>query len=196
MAAERFGSVGWKIADALFFLMFVFAVVVQVNDPDPLPWMATCGAAAAACLLSLMKRLPWQFAVVTGIVALAWAAFIAPRVIGEVPFLDMFAEFEMKDIGVEESRQMYGLLLIGGWMAVLGHRAFWRTRQGFSARSVPSDRETWHRCQAPLFSRSPRAFTVSTEMRIAAPGKRASHGSVAMVACAWYNMFPQLAVGG
>jgi hypothetical protein len=43
-------------------------------------------------------------------------------------FLDMFAEFEMKDIGVEESREMYGLLLVGGWMAVLGHRAFWRGR--------------------------------------------------------------------
>ena len=46
------------------------------------------------------------------------------------------------------------------------------------------------------FNLSPRAFTVSTEMRIAAPGKSASHGSVAIVACAWYSMFPQLAVGG
>ena len=47
----------------------------------------------------------------------------------------------------------------------------------------------------PNCSRSPSAFTVSTEMRIAAPGKSASHGSVAIVACAWYSMFPQLAVG-
>jgi hypothetical protein len=90
--------------------------------------MAIYGAAAVACLLSLGKRLPWQFAVVTGIVALAWAAAIAPRVIGQVPFMDMFAEFEMKDVGVEESREMYGLLLIGGWMALLGHRVFWRNR--------------------------------------------------------------------
>lgn len=122
-------SVVWRIADALFFLMFAFSVVVQGNDPDPLAWMAIYGAAAVACLLSLAGRLPWWFAVITGIVALAWAATIAPRVIGQVPFLDMFAEFEMKDIGVEESREMYGLLLIGGWMSVLGHRSFWRTRR-------------------------------------------------------------------
>jgi transmembrane protein TMEM220 len=125
MAAERFGGLAWKVADVLFLLMFAFSVVVQLNDPDPLPWMAIYGAAALACLLSLFGKLPWQFAVVTGIIALAWAATIAPRVIGQVPFLDMFAEFEMKDIGVEESREMYGLILIGGWMAALGHRSFW-----------------------------------------------------------------------
>jgi hypothetical protein len=127
MAAKR-ANAAWKVADALFLLMFVFSVIVQVNDPDPLPWMAIYGAAAVACLLSLMGRLPWQFAVLTGIIALIWSATIAPRVIGQVSFLDMFAEFEMKDIGVEESREMYGLLLIGGWMAVLGHRSFRKGR--------------------------------------------------------------------
>ena len=121
-------SRAWKVADALFLLMFAFSVVVQVNDPDPLAWMAIYGAAAIACLLSLMGRLPWWFAVITGLVALAWAATIAPRVIGQVPFLDMFAEFEMRDIAVEESREMYGLLIVGGWMAVLGHRSFWKGR--------------------------------------------------------------------
>ena len=126
--------VAWKVADALFLLMFVFSVIVQVNDPDPLIWMAIYGAAAVACLLSLMGRLPWRFAVLTGVIALAWAATIAPRVIGQVPFLDMFAEFEMKDIGVEESREMYGLLIVGGWMAILGHRAFWGTRRDVSGR--------------------------------------------------------------
>src|SRR5262245_37139473 len=129
MGGERRAvRVAWKVADALFLVMFVFSVVVQFNDPDPIRWMAIYGAAAIACLLSLMGRLPWWFAVLTGVVALAWAATIAPRVIGQVPFLDMFAEFEMKDIGVEESREMYGLILVGGWMAILGHRSFWRGR--------------------------------------------------------------------
>ena len=127
MRAE-WSSRAWKIADTLFLLMFVFSVVVQVNDPDPLPWMAIYGAAALACLLSLLGKLPWWLAVITGLIALAWAATIAPRVVGQVPFMDMFAEFEMRDIAVEESREMYGLLLIGGWMAVLGHRSFWKGR--------------------------------------------------------------------
>lgn len=133
MAAERV-AIAWKVADALFLLMFVFSVVMQLNDPDPVRWMAIYGAAAFACLLSLAGRLRWWFAVVTGIVALVWAATIMPRVIGQVPFLDMFAEFEMKDIGVEESREMYGLLLIGGWMAVLGHRSFWGARRDSVSR--------------------------------------------------------------
>lgn len=128
MVVERSGGLAWKVADVLFLLMFAFSGVVQVNDPDPLAWIAIYGAATLACLLSLAGKLRWQFAVVTGIIALAWAATIAPRVIGQVPFLDMFAEFEMKDIGVEESREMYGLLLIGGWMAALGHRSFWGSK--------------------------------------------------------------------
>lgn len=127
MAASRFAT-AWKVADALFLLMFVFSVVVQVNDPDPFAWMAIYGAAAIACLLSLTGRLPWWFAVLVGLVALGWAATLAPRVLGNVPFFSMFEEFEMKDVGVEESREMYGLAMIAVWMAFLGHRAFWLRR--------------------------------------------------------------------
>lgn len=127
MRAERSGR-AWKAADALFLLMFMFSVVVQVNDPDPLAWMAIYGAATVACLLSLLGKLPWWFAVITGLFALVWAASIAPRVLGQVPFLDMFGQFEMRDIAVEESREMYGLLIIGAWMAVLAHRSFWKGR--------------------------------------------------------------------
>jgi hypothetical protein len=116
----------WRVADGLFLLLFAFSVVVQVNDPDPLPWIAIYSAAALACLVS--GQLHWIFPAGVGLVALAWAATLAPGVIGTVPFLAMFEEFEMKNIGVEESREMYGLLLVAGWMAVLAHRAFWRQR--------------------------------------------------------------------
>ncbi len=121
----------WRIADSIFLLLFAFSVVVQLNDPDPIPWVLIYGAAAVACALTLAGRQRWLFPVLVGIIALMWAATIAPRVVGQVPFMDMFAEFEMKDIGVEESREMYGLLLIGGWMALLGHRTFWSSRNSF-----------------------------------------------------------------
>lgn len=116
----------WRVADAIFLLLFAFSVVVQVNDPDPLRWIAIYGAAAIACLVG--KQLHWTVPVAIGLVALAWAVTIAPNVLGRVPFREMFQEFEMKNRGVEESREMYGLLLIAFWMAVLGHRAFWRRR--------------------------------------------------------------------
>jgi hypothetical protein len=42
-----------------------------------------------------------------------------PRVVGHVPFREMFGAFEMRTVGIEESREMYGLLIIAAWMAVL-----------------------------------------------------------------------------
>jgi hypothetical protein len=122
----RLEGPGWRIADGLFLLLFAFSVVVQVNDPDPFRWIAIYSAAALACLLG--DQLHWTVPVAIGLVALGWAATIAPNVLGRVPFLSMFEEFEMKSLAVEESREMYGLFLVAFWMAVLGHRAFWRAR--------------------------------------------------------------------
>jgi len=116
----------WRLADGLFLLLFAFSVVLQVNDPDPLRWIAIYSAAALACLVS--SQLHWFFPAAVGLVALAWATTLAPAVIGNVPFLSMFEEFEMKNIAIEESREMYGLLLVAFWMAVLAHRAFWKNR--------------------------------------------------------------------
>jgi hypothetical protein len=116
----------WRLADGLFLLLFAFSVVMQVNDPDPLRWIAIYSAAALACLVS--SQLHWFFPAAVGLVALAWATTLAPGVIGKVPFLSMFEEFEMKNIAIEESREMYGLLLVAFWMAVLAHRAFWKNR--------------------------------------------------------------------
>ncbi len=104
-------------------LLFALGAAVQVNDPDPIRWFAVYALAAAACLLSLLRRLHWAFPALLGAAALAWAATIAPRVVGRVPFGDMFAAWEMRNAGVEESREMYGLLIIAAWMAVLALRA-------------------------------------------------------------------------
>ena len=60
-------------------------------------------------------------------ITLVWAATIAPRVIGKVPFGAMFAEFEMANAGIEESREMYGLLIITLWMTAVAIAA-WRRR--------------------------------------------------------------------
>jgi hypothetical protein len=113
----------WLVADAVLLLMFAFSVVVQVNDPDPWAWMAIYALAGAACALSLANRLRWWLPAMVGAIALAWSASIAPRVLWKVRFLDMFGAFEMKNVGIEESREMYGLLLIAIWMAILAFRA-------------------------------------------------------------------------
>jgi len=109
----------WAAADALMFLAFALSVAVQLNDPDPVRWMVVYGAAAVACLLSLLHRLRWWLPAALGIAALAWAATIAPRVLGTVPVGEMFGAWEMKSPGIEESREMYGLLIVAAWMGIL-----------------------------------------------------------------------------
>lgn len=112
----------WRIADIVMLVAFAFSVVVQVNDPDPWMWMAIYGLAAVACLLMLARRGHWLVPALIALWALIWSATIAPRVIGVVPFGDMFGAFEMADTGIEESREMYGLLVIAAWMVVLALR--------------------------------------------------------------------------
>jgi hypothetical protein len=128
-------SPGWRAADALMLLLFTFGAVVQVNDPDPARWIAVYALAAATCLLSLLRRVHWTLPVVVGAVALLWAATLAPRVVGRVPFREMFGAFEMRTAGIEESREMYGLLIIAVWMAVLALRARWATVRAGSTGS-------------------------------------------------------------
>ena len=122
MAGSRARQLAWKIADFVCLLLFTMSVIVQLNDPDPYAWMAIYGAAAGACVLSLRGRLPRWLPMVVALLAILWATTILPRVLGKVPFLDMFAAWEMQDTGIEESREMYGLFLVAGWMLVLAWR--------------------------------------------------------------------------
>lgn len=114
----------WRAADAFMLLAFLLSVAVQINDPDPLPWIAIYALAAGSCGLSLLGRGHWHYPAVIAVVAAAWAVRIAPHVVGDVPFADMFGAFEMESVAVEEAREMYGLLVIAVWMSVLTLR--WR----------------------------------------------------------------------
>lgn len=116
-------SKAWTVANALFALMFGFSVVVQVNDPDPLGWVAVYGLAVLVCVLVIVRRVHPVVPVLVALAALTWAATIAPRVLGRVEFLGMFGAFEMESLAVEESREMYGLLLVAAWMGVVAFRS-------------------------------------------------------------------------
>jgi transmembrane protein TMEM220 len=128
MRGDRRPSLGWTVANVVAALLFAASVAVQVNDPDPLPWMAIYGGAAIIALLECTRRVRPVFPALLSVTALGWAATVAPRVIGKVPFTEMFGAFEMKNVGVEESREMYGLLLVALWMAAVA-LAGWRRRK-------------------------------------------------------------------
>ena len=128
MPGDRRPGLGWTVANLVAALMFAASGAVQINDPDPLPWMAIYGGAAIIALLECTRRVRRVFPALLSVTALGWAATIAPRVIGRVPFAEMFGAFEMKNVGVEESREMYGLLLVALWMAAIA-LAGWRRRK-------------------------------------------------------------------
>ncbi len=113
----------WKVGEWVMLLAFLFSIVVQFNDPDPFAWIAIYGLAAGASVLGLLGRGHWACPAVVGLVAAVWAARIAPGVLSQVPFLAMFGAFEMENAGIEESREMYGLVFIATWMVVLAVRA-------------------------------------------------------------------------
>jgi hypothetical protein len=109
----------WNLANGVMLVAFALSLVVQYNDPDGWAWMVLYALAAVVCGLALAQRSYRLFAGALLVVCLLWAAILAPRVLGNVRFLDMFGAFEMKNLGIEESREMYGLLIVAVWMAVL-----------------------------------------------------------------------------
>ncbi len=104
----------------LMVALYVYAAALQYNDPDPVRWAAIYLSAAAACLLYIVGRLSWFIAGIIGLIALVWAGALAPDVWGQVSLSQMFETWQMTSPVVEEAREMCGLLIVAGWMAVLG----------------------------------------------------------------------------
>jgi hypothetical protein len=108
-----------RILNGLLGALFLLGAVVQYNDPDPLRWAAIYLAAAIACALVVLGRGHWAIPAAVGVVAAAWAAMLAPSVLGRVMPGELVGAWEMKDERVEVGREMYGLLIIAAWMAVI-----------------------------------------------------------------------------
>lgn len=108
-----------RLLSAVFAALFLLGVGVQLNDPDPLRWILLYLAAATASLLAAAGRNRWPLPAATALVALAWAAILAPGALGEARVTELVGAWEMKDSRVEEGREAYGLLIVFAWMAVL-----------------------------------------------------------------------------
>ncbi|HEY7138920.1 MAG TPA: transmembrane 220 family protein [Methylomirabilota bacterium] len=108
-----------KVANPLMGILFLFAVAVQYNDPDPVRWMAIYGLAALACVRSLAGRLRRPVPALIGLSAVAWAGTLAPGVVGRVSVGELFQPYAMMSETVEEAREMGGLLIVAAWMGLL-----------------------------------------------------------------------------
>jgi hypothetical protein len=102
--------------------LFLASAGLQLNDPDPLRWIAVYSGAAVACIAADRAPRAWIPAAAIGLVAMAWAsttASVLPRMKGADLFRSMKAETPV----IEESREFLGLLVVAGWMTWLTVRA-------------------------------------------------------------------------
>lgn len=121
------GARFWTLANGIMLLMFLFSASVQFNDPDPLRWIGIYGVAAVVCGLEIRRRVPVWAAMTVAIIALVWAASLYYRA-NEVRIISLFAEWEMRDVRIEEAREMYGLTIVGFWMLVIASVGWKRAR--------------------------------------------------------------------
>src|SRR5262245_29125641 len=118
----------FRALNAGMALLFLFASVVQYNDPDPLRWVAIYGVACLASIMAAGGR-PFHPAVAAGVaaVALIWILAIIFQGQGGAAYRHMFDAWEMTAANVEEARESVGLLIVAAWMTAL---AVWRRRTG------------------------------------------------------------------
>ena len=101
-------------------LLFAFAAALQLNDPDPVRWIAVYTAACAVSLVMVFRRRVMPgIALAVFAIAIAWATLIAFGGPGATEYEHMFDAWEMKSPSVEEAREASGLLIVAVWMAVL-----------------------------------------------------------------------------
>lgn len=111
-----------RITNRCFAVLFVLSALVQVNDPDPVPWMLVYGAAAVACVLWELGRLPGSAAAALAAGAGSWGLWVALRTELNVPLGSALLDWDMRAAGSKELREGLGLVLVAAWAAVLALR--------------------------------------------------------------------------
>ena len=96
--------------------LFAMSAAVNLNDPDPIRWVAIYGAAGILSIVVVLTgTVPLLVSAVVGAIALAWSLMWARRVPGHA-YRHMFDEWEMKSTTVEEARETCGLAIVALWM--------------------------------------------------------------------------------
>ena len=109
--------------------LFLFAALLQYNDPDPVRWMAIYAAAMLVSGYAATRgSVPWTAPVVVALIALIWGLDWSTDVPGLAPYTHMFDSWEMKNVAVEEARETGGLLIVTGWMVILAIHGWQRRR--------------------------------------------------------------------
>lgn len=120
-----------RILHGLMAGLFIFAAALQYNDEDIARWMIIYLSAAVPCIFAAAGRPRPRLALVVGVVSVAWMALYVAHGAWHTSFPALFSEWEMRDQTIVAGREMYGLLIIAGWMIVA-----WLTGRKVSTKAV------------------------------------------------------------
>ena len=123
-----------KIASWAMCLLFVLAMAAQLNDPDPVLWVALYGIAAALCAMAALGRESLGFTAAALVLYAAGVVYLLPSL--PDTSLDAFSSVGMSGQRDELVRELWGLIICAVWTGVLlvGQ---WRRRA--DANSPPGD---------------------------------------------------------
>lgn len=107
--------------DGLMTAVFVLAIAVQYNDPDPLYWMLLYTPAALLSALALAGRFRPRPSLLACAVYVVLAAYASPAL--RDARLESFNSFTMHSAADEAVREAAGIWLCAIWTGVLALRA-------------------------------------------------------------------------
>jgi hypothetical protein len=105
----------FRAISAVMALFFGWAAAMQLNDPDPARWFALYISVAPLAALSAAARPFPRMARLLGVVALVWAAAIAPELLDGWRVQDLGATMSAAHPKVEYGREFVGLLILAAY---------------------------------------------------------------------------------
>jgi hypothetical protein len=105
----------WRLVNGAMAALFAAGAVLQLNDPDPVGWFVVYAAAATSSFMVSVRSKAWLLAAPTAAAAIVWAVVLRASMAEWAPLSTLFAEFEMRSVAVEETREVLGLGIIALW---------------------------------------------------------------------------------
>ena len=115
-------SLVWRVTTILMTGLLILSAIVQWNDPDPLRWILCYSVTAIITLCSLIRPLPPSIPLIWGLVVLLSSLFVGMDLWmseGQFDWGSFWNVIAMRNETVELGRELGGLLLVTGWMAML-----------------------------------------------------------------------------
>ncbi len=137
-------SLIWRVTAILMTGLLILSAIVQWNDPDLLRWILCYSVTAIITLCSLIRPLPPSIPLIWGMIVLLSSLFVGMDLwMSEEQFNwgSFWNVIAMKNEAVELGRELGGLLLVTGWMAVLACRIKFNLMQ--QLKKLSDEKNNW-----------------------------------------------------